>query len=81
MRLTEPRIKPLSDAEFTPEQKEILEPMGGRVLNIFRTLVREPKAIKAFLGWGNYVLSKRNALPARAGDRDPAHRLSLQVWL
>jgi alkylhydroperoxidase family enzyme len=65
MRLTAPRIAPLTDAEFTPEQKEILAPMGGRVLNIFRTLVREPKAIKAFLGWGNYVLSKRNALPAR----------------
>jgi len=65
MRLTAPRVAPLSDAEFTPEQKEILEPMGGRVLNIFRTLVREPKAIKAFLSWGNYVLSKRNALPAR----------------
>ncbi|HEY1707311.1 MAG TPA: carboxymuconolactone decarboxylase family protein [Rhizomicrobium sp.] len=65
MRLTQPRIAPLTDAEFTPEQKEILEPMGGRILNIFRTLVREPKAIKAFLAWGNYVLSKRNALPAR----------------
>lgn len=65
MRLTKPRIAPLTDAEFTPEQKEILAPMGGRILNIFRTLVREPKAIKGFLAWGNYVLSKRNALPAR----------------
>ncbi len=65
MRLTSPRIAPLTDAEFTDEQKEILVPMGGRVLNIFRTLVREPKAIKAFLSWGNYVLSKRNALPER----------------
>ncbi len=65
MRLTNPRIAPLTDAEFTDEQKEILVPMGGRVLNIFRTLVREPKAIKAFLSWGNYVLSKRNALPER----------------
>jgi alkylhydroperoxidase family enzyme len=65
MRLTKPRIAPLTDAEFTPEQKEILEPMGGRVLNIFRTLVREPKAFKAFLSWGNYVLSRRNALPER----------------
>src|SRR6201746_446774 len=65
MRLTQPRIAPLTDSEFTDEQKEILAPMGGRVLNIFRTLVREPKAIKGFLAWGNYVLSKRNALPAR----------------
>jgi 4-carboxymuconolactone decarboxylase len=65
MRLTEARIAPLSDAELSPEQKEILAPMGARILNIFRTLVREPKAIKGFLAWGNYVLSKRNALPAR----------------
>ncbi|MEI9994745.1 MAG: carboxymuconolactone decarboxylase family protein [Rhizomicrobium sp.] len=65
MRLTQPRIAPLTDAELTPEQQEILAPMGGRVLNIFRTLVREPKAIRGFLAWGNYVLSKRNALPAR----------------
>ena len=65
MRLTSPRIAPLSDAELSEEQKEILAPMGGRVLNIFRTLVREPKAIKGVLAWGNYVLSRRNALPAR----------------
>lgn len=65
MRLKTARIAPLGDAEMTPEQKEILAPMGTRILNIFRTLVREPKAIKGFLAWGNYVLSKRNALPAR----------------
>ena len=65
MRLTTPRIAPLTDAEFTPEQKEILAPMGARVLNIFRTLVREPKAMRGFLAWGNYVLSRRNDLPPR----------------
>ena len=65
MRLTKPRIAPLKDEEFNDEQKEMLAPMGGRVLNIFRTLVREPKAFKGFLAWGNYVLSKRNALPER----------------
>ena len=65
MRLAKARIAPLSDAELNDEQKEILAPMGARILNIFRTLVREPKAIKGFLAWGNYVLSKRNALPAR----------------
>jgi alkylhydroperoxidase family enzyme len=35
------------------------------VLNIFRTLVHAPKALRAFLGWGDYILSRRNALPAR----------------
>jgi len=65
LRTTTPRIAPLTDAEFNDEQKELLAPMGGRYLNIFRTLVREPKAFKGFLAWGNYVLSRRNALPER----------------
>ena len=54
-------------------QAEVLAPFadpankvgGGRVLNIFRTLAHAPKALKAFLGWGNYILSRRNALPER----------------
>lgn len=54
-------------------QAEVLAPFadpankvgGGRVLNIFRTLAHAPKALAAFLGWGNYVLSRRNSLPER----------------
>ena len=54
-------------------QAEVLVPFadpdnkvgGGRVLNIFRTLAHAPKALAAFLGWGNYILSRRNALPER----------------
>jgi 4-carboxymuconolactone decarboxylase len=65
MRLHAPRIAPMTDAEMDADQKELLVPMGGRVLNIFRTLVRAPKALRGFLGWGNYVLSRRNDLPAR----------------
>jgi len=67
MRVTTPRIKPLADGELNAEQKEILAPIAanGRVLNIFRTLLHTPKALTGFLSWGNYVLSKRNDLPAR----------------
>ncbi|MCC7268915.1 MAG: carboxymuconolactone decarboxylase family protein [Caulobacteraceae bacterium] len=67
MRLTKPRIAPLADAELDADQKEVLAPMieQGRVLNIFRTLARKPKAAKGFLAWGNYILSRRNSLPAR----------------
>ena len=70
MRLTSPRIAPLDDADLNSYQAEILAPMAatGRVLNIFRTLVNAPKAAKGFLAWGNYVLSRRNDLPAR--DRE-----------
>ncbi|ODT64525.1 carboxymuconolactone decarboxylase family protein [Phenylobacterium sp.] len=65
MRLAKPRIAPVQDADLTDEQKEILAPMGERVLNIFRTMVQAPKAAKGFLAWGNYVLSKKNDLPPR----------------
>lgn len=72
MRLNHPRIKPLAPDGLTPEQAEVLAPLGGGgvipagpVLNIFRTMAHAPKALKAFLTWGNYVLSKKNDLPPR----------------
>src|SRR5499427_7515002 len=67
MRTSKPRIEPLPDSALSADQKEILAPIAanGRVLNIFRTLVHAPKAMQGFLSWGNYVLSKRNDLPAR----------------
>ena len=65
MRLTKPRIAPLSDAEMGPEHKEALKDFGPNILNIFRTMVREPKALTRFNAWGGYVLSKRNAVPER----------------
>lgn len=72
MRLSKPRIAPLQDADLNADQAEVLAPFRAQgrlgVLNIFRTLAHDPKALKGFLGWGNYVLSKRNGLSAR--DRE-----------
>jgi 4-carboxymuconolactone decarboxylase len=68
MRLTAPRIAALADADFTQDQQAIVAPMaasGRPVLNIFRTLANAPAALRGFLGWGEYVLSKKNDLPAR----------------
>ena len=66
MRLSKPRIAPLSDAELNPEQAEALEAFRpGPVLNIFRTLAHAPKALSRFNTWGGYILSRRNDLPAR----------------
>ncbi|GAA4048486.1 carboxymuconolactone decarboxylase family protein [Parerythrobacter jejuensis] len=73
MRLTRPRIEPVDLDRLDETQREALAPFtdpsnkvgGGRVLNIFRTLVRAPKAMAGFLAWGNYILSRRNALPER----------------
>jgi 4-carboxymuconolactone decarboxylase len=70
MRLAKPRIAPLKDADFTPEQNERIaksRQKDGSILNIFRTLIRAPDAFRAFSWWGGYVMS-RNSLPAR--DRE-----------
>jgi alkylhydroperoxidase family enzyme len=67
MRLTKARIAPVSDAEATPEQMALMAGRAGNgvVLNVYRTLVNAPQAAEAFLKWGRYILSERNALPAR----------------
>ena len=65
MRLTSPRIVPVDMDDLDEDQREALKVFSGRPLNIFRTLARAPKALTRFLDWGNYVLSKRNSLPAR----------------
>lgn len=77
MRLDAPRIEPVDLDRLDADQRAALEPFlatdggrvgGGRILNIFRTLAHAPKALTAFLGWGNYILSKRSALGPR--DRE-----------
>lgn len=69
MHLTEPRIAPLIESDtFSPEQRAALAGAtfpGRAPLNIFRTLARAPEALTGFLGWGSYVLSKKNDLPGR----------------
>lgn len=67
MRLAKPRIEPVADDKLTPDQAELMAPMikTGRVLNVFRTMIAAPKAAKGFFAWANYVLSRRNDLPAR----------------
>ncbi len=78
MRLSEPRIVPVDLSKIDDEQREALAVFAstardvtrsaGPVLNIFRTLVRAPQALKSFLAWGGYILSPRNSLSER--DRE-----------
>ena len=66
MRLPAPRIDPVPREAWTAEQAEIVAPMAPRpVLNIFATMLHHPQALRGFLGWGNYVMSKRNSLGRR----------------
>jgi alkylhydroperoxidase family enzyme len=66
MRLEKPRVEPLTDEQLAPELKVQL---GGRVLNIFRTLAHHPKLMKRWLVFGNHILAK-STLPPR--DREIA---------
>lgn len=69
MQETEPRVKPLSESEWSEEVTELLvggtKGVGkGRALNIFRTLAHHPKLLKRWLVFGNHVLFK-STIPAR----------------
>lgn len=67
MRLTKARIPPVDDAGASEAQKAVLGPMAerGPVLNVFRTVANDADAARAFLAWGGYILSKRNAVAPR----------------
>lgn len=67
MRLRSPRIAPVPQQDWTAEQTALATPLmtRGPILNIFRTLLGHPEAMRGFLGWASYVLSKRSTLPAR----------------
>lgn len=77
MRLSRPRIAPVDLDRLDADQAAAIEPIldlqedkvgRGRVLDIFRTLLHAPRALTAFLGWGNYILSRQNSLPPRARE-------------
>jgi alkylhydroperoxidase family enzyme len=67
MRLAAPRIEPIDSNRLDPAAQAALELLAepSRGFNIFQTLARAPAALGAFLGWGSYVLSKRNSLSER----------------
>lgn len=58
------RIAPLTEAELSEEQRELLS-KGGRVrdLNIFRTLVRYPELYRAFMRFGGHILGTSSLDP------------------
>ena len=66
MRLSEPRVSPLPDADWGEESQELLSRLQseGRVLNIYRTLANHPRLLKRWGVFGTHVLFK-NTLPPR----------------
>ncbi|MEE2673093.1 MAG: carboxymuconolactone decarboxylase family protein [Myxococcota bacterium] len=66
MRLSEPRVVPLAEPEWSDEARDQLDKLGaagGRVLNIFKTLAHHPKLMKRWLVFGNHVLGKSTLSP------------------
>lgn len=66
MLLTQPRIRPLRETEWTDETRELLESLrrDGHVYNIFATLARHPQLLKRWLVFAGHVLNK-STLPER----------------
>lgn len=69
MKLSKPRLAPLTEAEWTEEQRKILEPFyTTHLYNVTGTLARHWEANKKLGGWGNHILGHSSTLPPR--DRE-----------
>ena len=64
MRLSRPRIKPVSDEEATEEQREILAAAGRSPLNVQRTIAQHPELARSRQAFTNHVM-RQTSLPAR----------------
>lgn len=66
MRLSQPRIAPLPQAEWNEETRELMAGLerDGQVFNIFATLARHPGLLRRWLVFANHILAK-STLPAR----------------
>lgn len=67
MRLSQPRIAPLAETEWTEEQRKVLEPFykDGQTYNVVGTLARHWEAFQKFLVWGRHVVGDTSTLPPR----------------
>jgi len=66
MRLRQPRIQPVTEAEWTDDSRPVLAANSARgpVLNVFATIARHPKLLKRWVVFANHVLNG-STLPAR----------------
>ena len=66
MRLRQPRILPVTEADWTDDSRPVLAANSARgpVLNVFATIARHPKLLKRWVVFANHVLNG-STLPAR----------------
>ncbi len=67
MKLSKPRIAPLTPAEWTDEQRQALESIHreGQVYNVVGTLARHWEAYQKFTVWSSHVMGDTSTLPPR----------------
>jgi len=67
MKLSQPRVTPLAESEWTEEQRKVLEPVykEGRVFNVLGTLARHWEASKKFGVWAYHVMGETSTLLPR----------------
>ena len=66
MRLTEPRIQPLSEKDFTAEQAEAVAPIkesGGVVFNVIKTMMYNMPLFNSFNVLGRHIMSDSSLDP------------------
>ena len=65
MRMKTPRVHPVPVEEWNDAQKEALgkAQMGGRVLNIFKTLANHAGLAKRWMVFANHILGKSKLAP------------------
>jgi 4-carboxymuconolactone decarboxylase len=70
MRLAKPRIAPLTEAEWTSEQRKLLQPFyeEGKTYNVLGTMAQHWDAAQKFLVWAYHVMGGTSTLPPR--DRE-----------
>ncbi|MEH6637654.1 MAG: carboxymuconolactone decarboxylase family protein [Porticoccaceae bacterium] len=60
MRMQTPRVPPVQPEDWSDEQRAIFGEvkMGGRILNIFKTLANHPQLGKRWLVFANHIMGK-----------------------
>src|SRR5271156_3096787 len=67
MKLAKPRIAPLTEAEWTEQQRKLLQPFyqEGKTYNVLGTMAQHWDAAQKFLVWAYHVMGETSTLPPR----------------
>lgn len=60
MRVSEPRVAPLEEDQWSAAAREVMQPFLGqdRIFNIFKTLANHPALMRRWMVFANHILGK-----------------------